>query len=84
VANVSHVAVQGLDVVPIRVEQVGRVVTGTVVAVTGRAIRAKPSFDSRTVEGFDLLFTPRVEAQMRFVVGGCLSTTLRFVKQVPV
>jgi hypothetical protein len=64
VADVSDVAVQGLDVVPIRVEQVSRVVTRSVVAVPRRTIRPKTGLDSRTVEGVNLLFTPRVEAEM--------------------
>ena len=65
VADVSDVAVQGLDVVPIRVEQVSRVITRSVVAVPRRTIRPKTGLDSRTVEGVDPLFTPRVEAQMQ-------------------
>jgi hypothetical protein len=65
VADVSDVAVQGLNVVPIRVEQVSRVVARAVVTVPRRAIRPKTGLDSRTVEGVDLLFTPRVEAQMQ-------------------
>jgi hypothetical protein len=64
VADVSDVAVQGLNVVPIRVEQVGRVVTRSVVAVPRRTIRPKTGLDSRTVEGVNPLFTPRVEAEM--------------------
>ena len=82
VADVPDVAVQGLDVVSIRVEQVGRVVTRSVVAVPRRTIRPKTGLDSRAVEGVNLLLTPRVEAQMQIVVGGRLSITLRFVKSV--
>ena len=59
VADVSDVAVQGLNVVPIRVEQVSRVVARAVVAVPRRAIRPKTGLDSHTVEGVNLLFTPR-------------------------
>ena len=65
VADVSDVAVQGLDVVPIWVEQVSRVVTSSVVAVPRRTIRSKAGLDSHTVEGVNLLFTPRVEAEMQ-------------------
>jgi hypothetical protein len=82
VADVSDVAVQGLNVVPIRIEQVSRVVTRSVDAVPRRIIRPKTGLDSRTVEGINLLFTPRVEPEMHVGGGGRLSMTLRFVKSV--
>jgi hypothetical protein len=65
VADVADVAVEGLDVVAVRVEQVRRVVARPVVAVPGLPVRAEARLDARAMEGVDLVFRARVEAEVQ-------------------
>src|SRR5690348_10408375 len=65
VARVAHVAVERLDVVAVRVEEVGGVVTRSVVAQAGRAVRLEAGLDAGAVEGVDLRTRPRDEAEMK-------------------
>jgi hypothetical protein len=64
VADVADIAIEGFDVVAVRVEEVCRVVPRAVVPVAGLAVRAEPALDTRAVEPADLLLLPRVEAEV--------------------
>jgi hypothetical protein len=64
VAGVTDVAIQGLDVIAVRIPEIGGVVARAVVAVARRAVRLEARFDSGTVEAVDLVLRLRVEAEM--------------------
>lgn len=81
-ADVADVAIEGFDVVAVRVEEVCRVVPRAVVPVAGLAVRAEAALDTRAVERVDLLLLPRVEAEVKVLRRRLASATFRLVKQV--
>ena len=63
--GIADVAVERLDVVPVRIEQVRRVVADVAVAVAGRAARAEARRDAGRVERIDLVARLRPEADVQ-------------------
>jgi hypothetical protein len=57
VADVADVAIEGFDVVAVRVEEVCRVVPRAVVPVAGLAVRAEAVLDTRAVDASTCSFS---------------------------
>src|SRR5439155_17007719 len=65
VAGIADVAVERLDVVAVRVEQIRGVVAGRVVAEPGSTVRYEAGIDTRAVEGVDGIPRARVKAEVQ-------------------
>jgi hypothetical protein len=67
VTDVSHVAKEGFDVVPVRVEEIRGVVARGVVPVAGLTVRAKTGIDPGAMERVHVGALARVEADVEIL-----------------
>ena len=82
-ADVADVAVEGLDVVAVGIEQEGGVVALAVfLSVARLTVRLKPGFDARLMEAIDFVSRGSTKTDVQVVCPGSRSTTARFPKEV--